>query len=415
MHRTPNSGFFLSGASVAPVIRALGTMKLDPNFVENLVAVDPRELVEQLQSDDRPHFDTYWKLLNEIKPVDLYCYLYGRFGPPNGIQNFFRGDHSENLIHWEWTLNSCGRTLLIQGHNFRTEMWVSGEELSTEILKQLIEEIKVSFPKYGAEMGRVRKALEHWVEFINPYQRIKKSIDSLLKELDALDIPNQAIELKSVAEYSDPESWSKDWGHQAEIITRATGLCFGVRSMLPVMAEAFVNLLLYMLMKPELKSDDRLRENIIRQPIDVRVKSLSHNCVGFETTIDYGHDACRRYHSLVNERNDLLHGNVVVDKLKFNEMYFNGRVPVFQTYDSMWERAFGVEKKSVGLDHLDDERKAVDEFIDYVISCLDEKNQQNVRSLSESRDLGICLDDGHLGMLFSSQLVDMVPGSRVSD
>ncbi len=75
-------------------------MKLDSNFIENLVAVDPRELVEQLQSSDRPHFDTHWKLLNEIKPVDLYCYLYGRFGPPNGIQNIFRGDHSENLIHW---------------------------------------------------------------------------------------------------------------------------------------------------------------------------------------------------------------------------------------------------------------------------------------------------------------------------
>ncbi len=27
MHRTPNSEFFLSGASVAPVIRALGTQK----------------------------------------------------------------------------------------------------------------------------------------------------------------------------------------------------------------------------------------------------------------------------------------------------------------------------------------------------------------------------------------------------
>lgn len=37
-----------------------------------------------------------------------------------------------------------------------------------------------------------------------------------------------------------------------------------MRSMLPVMAEAFVNLLMYLLMKPTLKKDDRLRENIIR-------------------------------------------------------------------------------------------------------------------------------------------------------
>jgi len=390
-------------------------MNINSNFVENLVAVDPRKLYEELQSDDRPNFDTYWRVQNELKPVDLYCYLYARFGPANGFQNFLRGDHSENLIHWEWALSSNGRILLVQGHNFRTEVWVSGEELSQDNLNQLIEEMKATYPKYGEEMGKVRRALEHWIEFINPYKRIKNSIDSLVKELEALDIPNQATEFKSVAEYSDPESWSKDWGHQAEIITRATGLCFGIRSMLPVMAEAFVNLLLYMLMKPELKADDRLRENIIRQPIDVRVKSLSHNCVGFETVIDYSHDACRRYHSLVNERNDLLHGNVVVDKLKFNELYFNGRVPVFQTYDSMWGRAFGVAKMSVGLDLLDEERKAVREFINYLISCLNERNQESVLAFSESRDLGICLDDGHMGMLFSNQLVDMVPGPRATD
>ena len=58
------------------------------------------------------------------------------------------------------------------------------------------------------------------------------------------------------------------------LYSRATGLCFGVRSMLPVMAEAFVNILLYMLMKPALKKDDRLRENLFRQSIDIRIKSL---------------------------------------------------------------------------------------------------------------------------------------------
>lgn len=90
-------------------------------------------------------------------------------------------------------------------------------------------------------------------------------------------------------------------------------------------------------MRPELKIDDRLRDNTIRQPIDVRVKSLHMTCVGFERPVDYAHEACKAYHSLVNERNDMLHGNVVLEKLKFNEVYFNGRVPVFKEYRSMWE------------------------------------------------------------------------------
>ena len=290
---------------------------------------------------------------------------------------------------------------------------VSGEELPRDTLDQLVVDVKATFPNYGQVMGKVRKALEHWVEFINPYHRIRSSVEYLFSEIEALDIEEQTAQLGGVGEYKSPEQWSKEWGRMAEIITKATGLCFGVRSMLPVMAEAFVNLLMYLLMKPALKRDDRLRENLIRQPIDVRIKSLSHNCIGFQSDIDYKHDSCRRYHSLVNERNDLLHGNVVIEKLKFNELYFNGHVPVFDSYASMWQRAFGVAKKSVGLELLHTERQVVEDFIEYVIFCLEEKKQDQVCVFCARRDLGMCLDDGHLAILFSGQLVDMVLGPKV--
>jgi len=171
------------------------TMKLQPDFVEQLSAVHPRDLIEMLQSEHRPHFDTHWKLFNEIKPGDLYCYLYGRFGPPNGIQNFLRGDHSENLIHWEWALSSQGRIILVQGHNFRTELWVSGDELRPEALDQLVVCVKDDFPKHGQAMGKVRKALEHWVEFINPYYRIRSSVECLMSEIEALDVEEKTSQV----------------------------------------------------------------------------------------------------------------------------------------------------------------------------------------------------------------------------
>lgn len=387
-------------------------MKLHSEVVEQFVAVHPRNLIALLGADDRPDFDTIWQLQNQIKPVDLYCYLYARFGKPNGIQNLLRADHSENLIHWEWTLQAEKRFFLFQGRNYRTEIWVSGPALEAESLDVLIESIKRSFPQYGKAMGEIRNKLEHWVEFINPYQRIRTAIDSLAKELDSLDVPSKVDQPKSLMDFECPEDWSTIWSSHAQTISRATGLCFGIRSMLPVMAEAFINLLMYMQMKPELKADDRLRKNITRQPIDVRIRSLSHNCLGFERNIDYTHATCKRYHSLVNERNDLLHGNVVVDKLKFNELYFNGRVPVFKSYSTMWERAFGVTQRSVGLDLLKNERQVVDEFIDYVISCLNEKIQMQVRGFLQPRDLGLSLDDGSLGMLFSGQLADTAMGSK---
>jgi hypothetical protein len=155
--------------------------------------------------------------------VDLYCYLFVRFGPPSGIQNFLRGDHSENLIHWEWALQYKDRILLIQGQNYRTDLWVSGNELPPEALKDLVSELKSDFSEYGPKMGKVRKALEHWVEFINPYQRIRRSIESLTKELESLNLSDKGLAKKDLADYESPEDWAKDWERQDSLYSRATG------------------------------------------------------------------------------------------------------------------------------------------------------------------------------------------------
>lgn len=189
--------------------------------------------------------------------------------------------------------------------------------------------------------------------------------------------------------------------------SKGLGLCFGIRSMLPVLAEAYVNLMLFILMRPDLKGDERLRENTLRQPIDIRIKSLHISCVGFAKPVDYASPQCKAYHSLVNERNDLLHGNVVVEKLRFNEVFFAGNVPVFKTYRSMWERTVGVEIGAVGLSRLAEEVQTVDAFIDYVTGCLKPEVKENIELIADKHDLGWNDKTGRVGVLFPDRLVDM--------
>ena len=59
-------------------------------------------------------------------------------------------------------------------------------------------------------------------------------------------------------------------------------------------------------------------------------------------------------------RNDLLHGNVAIDKLRFNDLYFNGTVPVFIQYSTMWDRSIGVAHRSVGMGAVNEELAVVD-------------------------------------------------------
>jgi hypothetical protein len=258
-------------------------------------------------------------------------------------------------------------------------------------------------------MAKCRKALEQWTEFVNPYQRLRRSVQKLIDELRSLNL-DDIQDIPNILDEEDREAAIQRWEEAASKCSRGFGLCFGVRSMLPMMAEAFVNLILYVLMRPELKADSRLKDNAFKQHIDIRVKSLSLNCIGFKQQIDYSNPACGRYQSIVNERNDLLHGNVDVGKLKFNEVCFHGTVPVFKEYRSMWQRSLGVERQAVGLDRVFEELAAIDEFIAYVLSCLDEKVRPNIEYMLRTLQLGLNSRYDCVGVLFSERLVDSKAG-----
>lgn len=383
-------------------------MALLADFLQSLVAPHPKVLAEQMSSERKTGKPAaVWTWIHEVVPADLYCYLGARFGPPNGLQNFLRKDDSDNLIHWEWVLlhPSSSTYIHILGMNFRTELWVTGGLSVVDADRlELAVRIKADFGAHGAKMGELRRSLEHWVEFVNPYQRLRRSVEKLRQDLNELDLRPES---QHVADPSNFAEFEADWRDLGARYSRGLGLCFGIRSMLPVMAEAYVNFLLFVLMRPDIKADDRLRENTIRQPIDVRVRSLHLNCIGFAKSVDYASAECRAYHSLVNERNDLLHGNVVLDKLSFNEVFFHGKVPVFKTYRSMWERTVGVESKAVGLDRIQDEVATVDAFIDYLTNCLRPEVKKQIERMTEKLDLGWNQKTGRIGILFPDHLVDM--------
>jgi hypothetical protein len=383
-------------------------MALPIDFISTWDYLAPEGVLDTFSSKTTSKCGQIWTIKNEIRPSDIYCYFLARFGPPNGLQNFLRHDDSDNLIHWDWTFKTEYGLLVFLGMNFRTEIHLGGSYPFEEANKtELIRQIKADFKNFGPKMSAIGNRLESWIEFVNPYQRLKRSIAMLTKELNSLLLAPDKEEIPDLSSADDVEAHRKLWEGVISRYSKGFGLCFGIRSMLPVMAEAFINMLLFILMRPDVKADPRLRDNVFRQPIDIRIKSLHINCLGFSKAVDYGHKACAGYHSLVNERNDLLHGNVVIEKLKFNELFFDGRIPVFKEYRSMWQRSLGVDLESVGLKGLEKEIQVVEELVNYVLSCLQEEARVHVGAMLEKSDLGLNVETGRSGILFPDYLVDI--------
>lgn len=81
-------------------------MPVAADFNASLICPPFGEIAAELRRKGRKPHVMCLALRNEIAPSDLYCYLHARFGPPNGPQDFFRKDSSDNLVHWEWMLRA---------------------------------------------------------------------------------------------------------------------------------------------------------------------------------------------------------------------------------------------------------------------------------------------------------------------
>lgn len=350
-----------------------------------------------------------WAIGNEIRPSDLYCYLYAKFGPPNGLQNQFRKDDSDNLIHWDWTLAHTSGLIMLLGLNMRTEIHLVGGDwdFPTCDKQQFIDYIKRDFANYGKQMSHVRSTvLEDWDMFVNPYKQLRDAITQLKEDLDSLALNPESEQLANPLIGSDYAKFQSEWAAMTAKYNRGVGLAMAIRAMTPVLAESFINLIFYILCRPDIKKNDRLYTSAVRTNIDIKVQSLHINCIGFKAPVDWASPECARYNSVVNERNDMLHGNVVVDKLKFSEIYFLGKVPIFKNYQSFWQHSIGVSINASGMDKVSSDFDAVNGFITYVMSCLEDNVREQVEMLADRRDLGLNKKTNRLGLLLPGHIVD---------
>lgn len=382
------------------------------NYFLDMKAISPLAFIDRIEKGDLPKAKI-WKIRNEIKPVDLYCYLFAKYGHPNGIQSFLRSDDSDNLIHWEWALEGKYGFTLVQGHNFRSEVILIGDFNDSGLhVEDFISQIKSDMRSYGSKISEIKNSLEKWTQFVNPYDRIRSALKLHFEKLDSLMLNLDEDKVPQFTSEEEMKTFNERWSETAERYTYAIGLTFGLRSMLPVLAETFVNLILFLLCRTDIKNNERLFNNIIRQPIDVRVQSLHINCDGFISSVDYSSSECKKFHSLMNERNDLLHGNVDINKLSVSDVFFNGTVPVFKYYEDFLDKSIGISIKSVRLESIYKDRDAVEEFISYILNCLDSSIRKEVEFVMSKGLLGFNKKTSRVGILFPDHMIDTLAGSH---
>jgi len=281
----------------------------------------------------------------------------------------------------------------------------------------LVASIKSDFGRFGPKLKEVRKNLENWRLFYNPYHRLEGIAKRYSEELteiikEPFELPPDPPAFPTVFKSTD-DSINKDIDEfvaemksLSEKYIRAQELSTSLRLICPVWAEAFINFLIFILAREEIKNDHRLYQDFIRKEIDVRVKLLHINCVGFEKPIDSKHKTYKEFHTLMNERNDLLHGNIDPNKLGYETVFFDETIPLFTEPQGLARNSLGISLKGIEPEETIEKVKLVQTFIDFILTHLGKSYKEQISSIIQKRELGWRSETSRVGVLFADFIAE---------
>ncbi len=376
---------------------------LDP---ANWTLPDPKLMIAKLNKEV-PSEKTYvWVLDASLSPLTLYTYLKARFGEPNGLAMQFKDDSSDNLIHYHYTLQAQDRFINVFGKNTQTDILIEcAEAIVHDDWPLFVSALKNDLRNHGPRLKDVRNALEKYRLFINPYKRIRGIVDRFESRLRELNV-TELVPPSNPQTLSELHSFGERFRQYLDGMIEAASLSTSLKMIAPVMAEAFINLLIFSLRKSELKNDDRLYDSILRLPIDVRTKGLSIYCEWFDRPIDPTDERFKNFHSVMNQRNDLLHANVDPQKYGLGDVFFDGNIYIGNEAQGFTDREMLHVTRYVEPASALADVAHVRAFVEFVLGHLNPGTAEGMRMLMDDDQPGWDLADKHVAVLFPDHLAE---------
>lgn len=364
------------------------------------------EVIEWVQK--REHLDKksrdFLVVRSQMRPVDVYCYLVARFGRPNGFQNFLRRDDSDNWIHWDFNIKSGDTDVYFAGTSREVHIGVQGK-LSDSQWRDLILAIKDDYKRVGRKKSQVLKSLEKYIVFQNKYVTLANLCAGLHAEI--LDAPAQEKMPTSADAYKeDPDLFKITMNRISDRATNLYGNSLKLKLITPIMAEAFINMIILILCKDEIRDDEKEYQEFVRAKIPDRLQLLSKNCFGFTESVNFSTESYAKFMRMIDKRNYTLHGNVDPLKDKIEVVYFDGKRPLFTTPGHNIERFFEHlefvnDPQSVIADY-----EATHDFLLEIVECMEESIQTFINQV---------IDDSYPGYEVKKRRVTKIlPSSVIS-
>lgn len=230
--------------------------------------------------------------------------------------------------------------------------------------------------------GYLKRDSKHQL-LLNPVKQYLDVLDGFLNEIKVLE-----LDLSVINEY------------------KINSFYLSIYTMFPLLGEAYVNLLLFVLAKKEYRHNPRLYDNLINQPYLVKIKTLHLNCEGFLSGLVHESDVVKTFVSLMKKHSDNYRQMIDPKQMmceELKELYVKPAVFLAKnTYLSSKSQYFKVNFNSqLAFQSV----QIIKDFMSYSINLLKESEKNKLMAILESDFLVYDLKEEDVYGLKSNQLL----------
>jgi hypothetical protein len=207
----------------------------------------------------------------------------------------------------------------------RDVMVMVSERLTDENWQALILAIKADFGRVGPGKSKILKKLEKFLVFQNKYVALANVCADLHAGIS--EAPELIQKLPRITKSAT--RYKSVMNKVAQCATNLYADCMKLRLLTPVLAEAYLNMVIIIFCKPAIRNDPERYEAFVREKIPGRLALLSVNCVGFARSVDPDSECYKDFLRVINKRNFQIHGNVDPMSEAVETVYFEGKRPLF--------------------------------------------------------------------------------------
>lgn len=258
--------------------------------------------------------------------VRLFALLLWRFKRPNGFLTFLGtpGGSPDGPIKWDF-LFSVGelRIQVIRGVN-GLELWWWGREVSAE---NVIAFFDYNLSKYSAEVAKCIDTLETYTLLLNPCVRHRKLANVAHEELTKINPQEPTFATNILVNPEQHRLQIDEFRKYFEDIDREALYSMLLATESAFFAESYLNLMLAVLMKDEIRASKNLFDETVRRKWKSKVERLHLDC-NFVKAADLGDATIRDAKKMFDLRNRIAHSYPDREKLQVGTMWFFQSFPV---------------------------------------------------------------------------------------